>query len=437
MLITPFAKCVACVVLACAGVPQDLVPDVLLLARIKSHLREELSHIPNYTCLETIERFHKEPRRPAQVHESLKPLDTVRLEIVYSNHQEWYGSPGVRNLSVANPVAFIGSGLIGNGPFAMMLNNIIEGARFTYRGEETLGGRTAVKYDFHLPALLKGLRISIPGGEGTVGEDGSLWADPQSLDLIRVESRADEIPPYLPLEEMSANVNYARMRIGDHNVILAQQADLQVLDAKGVEDFDRLEFTHCRAYSTESVVRFDRYPQEPSKALPSASPPIPSASDYASQSVPALLLVTVQLTTSISDKDTVGTLIEGKVSGDVLRKGKILIPNGATVRGRIRRLERYQGGGAFIVGLEFTEVAVRGGGPLLFYADLLRIDKNPRIKPTRSEEVLVRDTGGIQTRDETITLPELPGVASFFVSGMTFTIPSSFRMVWRTRGPIR
>jgi hypothetical protein len=227
------------------------------------------------------------------------------------------------------------------------------------------------------------------------------------------------------------------MRIGGHKVLLAQQADLHMLDATGVEDFDRLEFTHCHAYSAESVIRFDKDPQEPPKALPAISPPIPSVPDRVSQSVPALLLITVQLTTSISDKDTVGTLIEGRVSGDVLCKGKILIPNGSTVRGRIRRLERYEGGAAFIVGLEFTELAVRGGGPLLFYADLLRIDKNPRIKPTRSERVLVRDAGRTQTTDEIITLPELPGVASFFVSGKTFTIPSSFRMVWRTRGPIR
>jgi hypothetical protein len=149
-----------------------------------------------------------------------------------------------------------------------------------------------------------------------------------------------------------------------------------------------------------------------------------------------LLLIAVQLTTPISDEDTVGTLIEGKVSGDVLRKGKILIPNGSVVRGRVRRLERYQEGGAFIVGLEFTQVEVRGE-LLPFYADLLRIDKNPRIRPTLSEQVLVRDRAGVQSRKETITLPELPGVASFFVGGTTLAVPSGFRMVWRTRGPIR
>jgi hypothetical protein len=104
---------------------------------------------------------------------------------------------------------------------------------------------------------MKPLGISIPGAGGTVGEAGSFWADPRSLDLIRLEERANEIPPNLPLDEESAIVNYAPMQIGSYNVLMAQQADLHMLIASGMEDFDRLEFTHCRAYSSESVVLFD------------------------------------------------------------------------------------------------------------------------------------------------------------------------------------
>jgi hypothetical protein len=198
-----------------------------------------------------------------------------------------------------------------------------------------------------------------------------------------------------------------------------------MLHATGLESYNRLDFTHCHAYSAHSDLRFDPKPEE----SPQASPSIPSPADDAGQNVPALLLVTVELTTSISAQDSVGKLIEGKVAGDVLRKGKLVIPHGSAVRGRIRRLERSPGDGAFILALEFTEVD-GPGGPLPFYADLLRIDKNPEIQPIFSERVLVTGEG-------TITLLELPGVASLAVSGTTFTVPLGFRMIWRTRGPIR
>jgi hypothetical protein len=71
----------------------------------------------------------------------------------------------------------------------------------------------------------------------------------------------------------------------------------------------------------------------------------------------------------------VGSLIEARVSADVKEKGKVVLPAGAVVRGRIRRLEREQG--YYIVGLEFTHVET-GAGPARFYANLLAIDKRAK-----------------------------------------------------------
>jgi hypothetical protein len=152
--------------------------------------------------------------------------------------------------------------------------------------------------------------------------------------------------------------------------------------------------------------------------------------------VPAFLPVTLVLTTPVSDRSAVGTLIEAKVSGEVRHKGNIVLANGAMVRGRIRRLERFEEGlGAeFLVGLEFTE-AEGPAGPLRFFADFLRIDKTPRIRPVTTERIPVPDIR--PNHERVLLLPQLPGVASFFVSGKTFAIPSGFRMTWRTRGLIR
>ena len=123
--------------------------------------------------------------------------------------------------------------------------------------------------------------------------------------------------------------------------------------------------------------------------------------------------------------------------GDVIRKGQILVAGGAAVRGRVRRLDRYPEGGYFAVGLEFTEIETNDG-PLRFYADLLRMDKRPGIQAELSEHAIVRRTSGpFHDANEKVTLPELPGVASFFIHGEKFTLPAGFRTVWRTRGPIR
>jgi hypothetical protein len=110
-------------------------------------------------------------------------------------------------------------------------------------------------------------------------------------------------------------------------------------------------------------------------------------------------------------------------------------PNGSVVHGRIRRLEHYPDRGVFALGLEFMDVDVRGE-PMQFYAELLRLDKDPRIQPELKRKILVLRRTRVDPFEESITLQELPGVASFFVKGAHFTLPSGFRMVWRTRGII-
>ena len=63
-------------VLAGAAIPQDLPPGVLLFSRIQRHIREELQHLPDISCLETVRREHRPPNG------ELRSLDTVRLEVL-------------------------------------------------------------------------------------------------------------------------------------------------------------------------------------------------------------------------------------------------------------------------------------------------------------------------------------------------------------------
>ena len=402
-------------VLTCAAPAQNLAPEVLLLARIRSHLRDELAHLPNYTCLETITRFHKDPARGSR----LRPLDTVRMEIGYSGGREFYGLPGDRSFSEDNPAALAGAGMSADFIFGTTLYNLFvaDSATFTSRGEDSIDGRQALKYDFGLPRFMNRFRISTGGSAGTVGMEGSFWADPQSLDLLRLDVRATEIPDFLPLAGMESTVTYARTRIGEFDAMLAQRADLHLLNLDGTEAYNRFDFTHCRVFQASSTIRFDANPGEPAKAAAESE-----------GIVPAALPVTIRLTTPITDRDAPGMPIEGRVVGEVRSKGGIVLEDGAPVRGRVRRLDVGVGGG-HVVGLEFTEVQARGV-PLRFYADLLSVEKRKGVEPAPREEARLPGSTAGSAR---IALPELPGVASLSVVGKTFLLPAGFRTFWRTR----
>jgi hypothetical protein len=415
-----------CGVAALIASAQQTEPELVLLNRIKAHMRSELTQVPNYTCLETVRRLHSEPGPKTR----LTPLDSVHLEIVYSGGKEWYGMPGDRSFTEKNPAAFIGTGMIGDGLFAITLHNLFvaDAALFTPQGEESLEGRRAMRYDFRLPRSVNKLAITLVEAKGTVGEEGSLWVDPESLDLLRLDVRATEIPAYLPLSELQFQVTYGRTRIGELDGLLAQQADLSMTKTSGSEDFDRFDFTHCRTFHTASTIHFGG-----DAPVPGATGISSSAGDQPRIQIPALLAVTIALATPISDRDAVGKLLEGRVVGSVKNKGQILIDDGALVTGRLRRLDRYKNGPQFILGIEFTEVRARAG-TAPFYADLLSMEHRPDVYPSLEENIVRLD--GVVGRRE-IQLTELPGVVAFFVKANSFPLAPGLRTVWRTRGLLR
>lgn len=420
---------------------QNVAPEALLLSRIKAKVAHDFSRLPDYTCVETIQRFHRPPSAGA----NLGLRDTVRLEVLYSGRKEFYGSPGDREFTEEHPSRLVASGMVGNGNFGLHLKSIFldGGARFTYRGEEERAGRLTFRYDFILPRMWSGYTIDVSGGSGRVGLTGSFWVDPQTLDLLRVETAADEIPPFLPVKTATTSADYARVRLGAADVLAVQRGEVHMQEDTGEERLNRLEFTRCRLFEAQSAMRFEA-PAE--GALSSAA----AATRAPERAVPALLLVTVALTSEIKEGDAVGTLIAGRVVGDVRRRGKVEIPSGSVVRGRIRQLEQTHEKGWYALGLEFTEIDV-GGKPMRFYADVERVEggrpgevflgKRPVMDvkaPTLpgGEHVDPARPGGLRVWREQraeMRFPEVPGVASLFLRGDRLRIPKPFRLVWRTR----
>lgn len=369
----------------------------------------------------------------------LLPLDTLRLEILYNGTKELYASPGARNFGEEGATSFISTGMMGDGVFAAHVHSIFvsDGALITYRGEDIAGRdrgwARAVKYDYRIPRMQSGWSVKVSGGSGIVGEKGSFWADPETFELLRFEVYADDIPSSLPVSEVSIMSNFARMRIGDADIMLPQNAEMRMLQLGGEESVNQFEFTHCRSYRAESSISFETADAPIAKPeAPSAAPaPLPPAAPAAI--VPAGLIVPVTLTTALDNDSAVGALLEGRISADVPLKGKVLIPQGASIHGRIRRLERYtDSGGYFVVGLEFTEVQA-GFSVLRFYADLQSASGVPGLEWLISTSTSHNFEGGSQTFTHTIKLPDLPGVGSFFIKGARFSVPAGFRMQWKTR----
>src|SRR5690242_4656882 len=145
----------------------ELPPGVLLLSKIKRTMKAALENVPNYTCMQTIEREQLGHNARA-----FKRLDTVRLEVAELGEKELYSWPGASKFEERSLSDFAGVGMVGSGIFALHARTVFmnNGGTFEYRGEDQFQGRPAYRYEFRVPYMFSGYTISANGHRATVAE---------------------------------------------------------------------------------------------------------------------------------------------------------------------------------------------------------------------------------------------------------------------------
>jgi hypothetical protein len=125
--VKPLPAGFALAVLLTAPLPgQDLAPGARLLARVKEHARAAFERIPDYACVETVNRF-----RQAR---SIAPTDTLHLEVAVVGGKELFARKGATEFQGDDPAAFVTAGMIGSGDFsATPLNLFVSDAAWIFR----------------------------------------------------------------------------------------------------------------------------------------------------------------------------------------------------------------------------------------------------------------------------------------------------------------
>jgi hypothetical protein len=193
-----------------------------------------------------------------------------------------------------------------------------------------------------------GYHLRVGKQEGMAGYHGSFWADPKSLDLIRLEIAAEDIPSNLDLSSTFDRMDYTRRKIGDSEFLLPLSSDLTLIDLRGNEHRNRIRFSDCRQYLGESVLRFDEAPA-PEKEAPT---PLPLAE------LPGALEILTTIESGIDARvAAVGDPVRAFVLENAKIKGRTVIPKGAVLAGHIVDLRRT--GSGYGLTLQFTDVAWR------------------------------------------------------------------------------
>jgi hypothetical protein len=427
----------ACTLAYCvlSSAQSELPKHVLQLAQLKRNVQAALKTLPNYSCVETVERSMRKNAQQPFGH-----VDMVHVEVAVTGDRELYSWPGANKFEDRDITDMINSGTVSNGDFASVLRSVITNnvSIITWHSYEEQFGRfndlyaakrQTIHWDYRIPYNLSGWILQYGGRQGRVSEAGSFWADAESLGVLRLEVNAEEIPPDIPLTAVKNTLEYARVRFGSQDLLIPQSAELMVTELTGQQRRNVIEFSHCREFATQTTLSFN----------PPANITNNPAIRVEEVNFPAGLRLSVRLTHTVdSETAAVGDPIAAAVESDVKQKGKLLVPQGAILRGRLRQLDAHTTPRQYqVVGLEFTDLEFPRHHGRFFGemesiglpADLM--DDMTGSHATADESVLSRQIM-TRVRRETHWTRQVPGVSTFSVKGGRLTMPEGLHMTWRT-----
>lgn len=400
---------VAAITILCVAAAE--LPDhVLNLSRVKRKALQGLKSLPDYTCLAVTERSQQNVKDRAP-----RRIDTIRMEVAHSGSQDLYAWPGANRFETTHAGEMIGSGMFGSGEFATHLKTVLDGyGVLTYVGAENTLGRKLLRWNYSIAPFATDWRISFASRTAVAGAKGSLWADAESLDVVRLEVRTDGLPPGFPITEVATTIDYARVRFGGREVLLAQTAFTELTEFSGLRNQNFTEFSHCRQYVTQSDISFGT---EPAAGGMPASP----SSGISEFVIPAGVRVFIALSTALdSQRASVGDAVEAVVTADASQKRRTVIPKGAVVHGRVRRMDAHAGPPEHsVVALEFTDVEYPGHHAR-FFGKLIQVSSS-------APGLRTADPGAASSGH-----PLVPGVGAFWMEGTSFQLAKGMAMTWVT-----
>ncbi|MDR3703893.1 MAG: hypothetical protein P4L56_29860 [Candidatus Sulfopaludibacter sp.] len=371
-----------------------------VLERARARLQAMAHDLEKYVCVETVNRSSYrlvESRETASCGPAgdnagisdpneLEYTDRVRLEVTLSDGRELHSWPGATRFDTRNIDEIIRDGPVSTGSFGGYLTGIFasSGVAFQYNSTLQRNGKTVFEYRYRVPLEASHFQIKVGSNWLPAAYEGEIQINPESLELERLTVRTNELPAGAPFCSAATTLEYELAHVGDSDILLPRQSQLDILIKSGRQTRNTITFSNCREYQAESEIVFGA-PEPASTAAP--------ATGRGRVALPIGLPVTLSLVDPIdSATAAAGDPVTATVVKPVLRAGsrEVLIPAGAQVRGRIRRVEHYLWPEPYFrIAASFNRVET-GGIVSPFFA---RHEADPQLAKELDANVAPRDTG--------------------------------------------
>ena len=239
---------------------EDAVPTVRrkdepLIRRAADAAMEFTETLPSYFCSELVTRSQSESK-PA----NFQPIDVVSMEVLYKDGREDYRNIQINGKKAVKKIEETG-GAWSTGEFGTVLVDLFSpatGATFHFRRDSRAGGIMAKMYDFEV--IRENSHWNIHSGSQSYkpAYTGSVWIDPGTSRVLRIEMEAKGFPAEFPVDHVESATDYQNIRLGDAKQYLLPVHAETLSCQRGTANCSRnvIDFRNYHKYTGESTITF-------------------------------------------------------------------------------------------------------------------------------------------------------------------------------------
>jgi hypothetical protein len=184
-------------------------------------------------------------------------VDTVEFEVAYVGRKELFARPGEEQFGERG-IGEMAPGTISDGVLGSQIDMLFasDATEFRFVGTTKKDGHKVYRYDLHVPQEKSGFLIKHDSAQAIVEFDGSVWADAETFELVRVDVKATRIPSHVGVRSVEKSMHYQVMRIADADFRLPRNAQLAATDSQGNYSLNTIRLDRCRAFTGESSIKY-------------------------------------------------------------------------------------------------------------------------------------------------------------------------------------
>ena len=211
--------------------------------------------LPNYVCKEYMARFASNAR-PVD----WQALDVVSANVVYEDGRESYRNVAVNGRATNKGMEAL-DGSWSTGEFASVLVDLFSpstAAIFRLERTAAAAGMSVRVYGFDVRKPNSHWRVQAASQTIFPAYEGSVWIEPKSGRVLRIEIQARALPAEYPMDRVETAVDYENVRIGGREFLLPAHAE-SLSCQRGTNNCTRntIDFRNYHAYEADSTVAFE------------------------------------------------------------------------------------------------------------------------------------------------------------------------------------